>query len=328
MERRPSMVPGPPAESVLYSRPYSEPENNRRNFVKNLSGQVAVVTGGASGIGRGMGEAFLERGMKVVLADVEAEALAATVAELRDRGGEVVGVECDVSDSRSVEHLRDESLTHFGAVHVLCNNAGVAGGGGVATWEAPQADWDWVIGVNLMGVIYGIRHFIPVMIEQGAPAHVVNTASLAGLIHGMGIYGVTKHAVVALSESVWSELRTAGHAVGVSVLCPGWVRTRILESERNRPEAPRPDPGPARPEAEAFREIVGRMIEQGMDPIDVGRLVADSIETDQFYVLPHPQWLNVVENRMRRILDQEDPIGVQPEGGMGIELSTPSDKPD
>ncbi len=130
--------------------------------MQDLSGQVAVVTGGASGIGRGMGEAFLERGMKVVLADVESGPLAATVAELRERGGEVVGVECDVSNSEAVARLRDESLSHFGAVHVLCNNAGVAGGSGGAIWEAPEADWDWVLGVNLMGVIHGIRHFVPI----------------------------------------------------------------------------------------------------------------------------------------------------------------------
>jgi NAD(P)-dependent dehydrogenase (short-subunit alcohol dehydrogenase family) len=293
--------------------------------VQELRGQVAVVSGGASGIGRGMGEAFLERGMKVVLADVEAKPLAATVAELGDRGGEVVGVECDVSSADSVEQLRDETLSHFGAVHVLCNNAGVAGAGGGATWEAPQADWDWVMGVNLMGVIYGIRHFVPAMIDQGAPGHIVNTASMAGLVHGMGIYGVTKHAVVALSESIFSEFRAAGHPIGVSVLCPGWVRTRILESERNRPEAPRPEPGPQRPETEVLRAIVAERIEAGMDPAEVGRLVADSIEADRFYVLPHPEWMNVVENRMQRILDQKDPIGVMPEGGMGIELPETTD---
>lgn len=293
--------------------------------MKDLNGKVAVVTGGASGIGRGMGEAFLERGMKVVLADLEAEPLALTVAELRERGGDVVGVDCDVSDSQSVERLRDESLSHFGAVHILCNNAGVAGGGGGATWEAPLADWDWVIGVNLMGVVHGIHHFVPLMIDQGEPAHIVNTSSMAGLFHGMGIYGVTKHAVVALSESIFNELRAAGHSIGVSVLCPGWVRTRILESERNRPEAPRPDPGPQSAEAEVFRQAIGKLIEAGLDPADVGRLVADSIETDQFYVLPHPHWLNVVKNRMQRILDQQDPIGIQPEGGLGIELPGASD---
>jgi NAD(P)-dependent dehydrogenase (short-subunit alcohol dehydrogenase family) len=293
--------------------------------MQDLTGRIAVVTGGASGIGRGMGEAFLERGMKVVLADVEAGALTTTVAELAAKG-EVIGVECDVSNADSVARLRDEALARFGAVHVLCNNAGVAGAaGGRATWEAPQSDWDWVMGVNVMGVIYGIRHFVPVMIEQGEPAHVVNTASMAGLIHGMGIYGVSKHAVVALSESMFSELGARGHSIGVSVLCPGFVRTRILESERNRPEAPRPDPGPQRPESEVMRAIVSKLIEEGTDPIEVGRLVADSIEKKRFYVVPHPDWMNVVENRMQRILAEEDPIPVQPKGGLGIELLRKTD---
>jgi NAD(P)-dependent dehydrogenase (short-subunit alcohol dehydrogenase family) len=293
--------------------------------VQDLKGKVAVVTGGASGIGRGMAEIFLERGMKVVLADIESASLASTVDQLGASGGEVVGVECDVSSADSVERLRDETLTRFGAVHVLCNNAGVAGSGGGTTWEAPQADWDWVMGVNLMGVIYGIRHFIPVMIDQGTPAHIVNTASMAGLMHGMGIYGVTKHAVVALSESMFSELRAANHSIGVSVLCPAWVRTRILESERNRPEAPRPDPGPRRAEDEVFRQVVDKLIAGGLDPAEVGRLVADSIEADRFYVLPHPNWMNVVENRMQRILDQKDPIGVPPEGGGDIAFTSASD---
>jgi NAD(P)-dependent dehydrogenase (short-subunit alcohol dehydrogenase family) len=295
--------------------------------MQDLRGRVAVVTGGASGIGRGMSEAFLERGMKVVLADVEAAALAATVAELGARG-EVVGVECDVSKNDSVANLRDEVLARFGAVHVLCNNAGVAGGAGGTTWEASQADWDWVMGVNLTGVIHGIRHFVPVMIEQGEPAHVVNTASMAGLVHGMGIYGVSKHAVVALSESMFNELRAGNHPIGVSVLCPGWVRTRILESERNRPEAPRPAPGPQRPEAQMLREMVGQMIEKGTDPVVIGRLVADSIESKRFYVIPHPDWMNVVENRMQRILDGQDPIGIQPKGGVGIKLPSSGDPSD
>jgi NAD(P)-dependent dehydrogenase (short-subunit alcohol dehydrogenase family) len=267
-----------------------------------------------------MGEIFLERGMKVVLADVEAPALEAAVTELAKEGGEVVGVRCDVTSSASVEKLRDETLERFGAVHVLCNNAGVAGGGdGRATWEASPEDWDWVMGVNFDGVLHGIRHFVPAMIDQGGPGHVVNTASMAGLVHGMGIYGVSKHAVVALSESMWNELRQRNHPIGVSVLCPGWVRTRIMESERNRPETPRSDPGQRRPEAELMRRAVEQMIEQGMDPREIGRIVADAIEADRFYVLPHPQWKNVVENRMRRILDEQDPVGVPPEGGMGIE---------
>ena len=290
--------------------------------MQDLQGKVAVVTGGASGIGRGMAGAFLARGMKVVLADVEAEALAATTAELSAAGGDVVGVECDVSNAESVEALRDETLSQFGAAHVLCNNAGVAGGSGGATWEAPQADWDWGLGVNLMGVVYGIRSFVPVMIEQGAPAHVVNTASVAGLIRGMGIYGVSKHAVVALSESMFAELRGRGHPIGVSVLCPGFVRTRILESERNRPEAPRPDPGPLRPEQEAMRKIGEKLIQGGSDPADIGRLVAESIEQDQFYILPHDSFNGMIESRVQRILSGEDPP-TNVEEALGIKL--PSD---
>jgi NAD(P)-dependent dehydrogenase (short-subunit alcohol dehydrogenase family) len=176
-----------------------------------------------------------------------------------------------------------------------------------------------------MGVVYGVRAFVPVMIEQGTPGHVVNTASMAGLIHGGGIYGITKHAVVALSESLFTQLRGRSLPIGVSVLCPGWVRTRIIESERNRPEAPRPDPGPARPEAELMLKAVTKMIEDGLDPADVGSLVADSIENDRFYVLTHPTWKNMIENRMQTILEERDPVGVPPTGGFGIELPGISD---
>jgi NAD(P)-dependent dehydrogenase (short-subunit alcohol dehydrogenase family) len=196
---------------------------------------------------------------------------------------------------------------------VLCNNAGVAGTGGAATWEASLEEWDWVMGVNLMGVIHGVRAFLPAMIEQAAPGHVVNTASIAGLVHGAGIYGVTKHAVVALSESIWNELRGRGHPIGVSVLCPGFVRTRIIESERNRPEAPRPAPGERAAEAEMMRTIIAGLIERGLDPLEVGNIVADAIRDQRFYVLPHP-WQNMIENRMRTILDDGDPISVPPEG--------------
>jgi NAD(P)-dependent dehydrogenase (short-subunit alcohol dehydrogenase family) len=290
--------------------------------MRDLTGRVAVVTGGASGIGRGMAEAFAARGMKIVLADIEEEPLEASVRALRNLGAEAHGVRCDVSDAASVEMLRDEALAQCGAVHVLCNNAGVAGSGGAATWEAPPEEWDWVLGVNLMGVIHGIRAFLPAMIEQAVPGHVVNTSSMAGLIHGAGIYGVSKHAVVALSESLWSELRARGPAIGVSVLCPGWVRTRIMESERNRPEAPRPDPGERAAEVEMMRGIIARLVERGSDPLEVGHLVADAILADRFYVLPHA-WQNMVEHRMRTILDDGDPVGVAPEGAAWIDQLPP-----
>ncbi|NNL66312.1 MAG: SDR family NAD(P)-dependent oxidoreductase [Myxococcales bacterium] len=279
--------------------------------MEELQGRVAVVTGGASGIGRGMAEAFLAEGMHVVLGDIEAAPLAETTQALSRDGARVIGVECDVSKPESVEALRDAALSEFGKVHVVCNNAGVGGGGG-AMWEASLDDWDWGLGVNLMGVIYGIRSFVPVMIEQGEGGHVVNTSSMAGLMPGMGIYGVTKHAVVALSESLWTELNTRGQDVGVSVLCPGWVRTRIVESERNRPEAPRPDPGPEAPQIEMMRKMIASFVEGGLDPLEVGRRVAQSIREKRFYVLTHPHWRNMIQNRLENILEGRDPVGIPP----------------
>ena len=283
--------------------------------MERFEGRVAVVTGGASGIGRGMAERFAEAGMKLVIADIEPEALDKATAELAAAGAQVRGVVCDVSEPESVASLAEETLSSYGAVHVLCNNAGVAGGGAGATWEAPLDEWSWVMGVNLMGVIHGIRSFIPVMLEQGDEAHIVNTASMAGLIQGAGIYGVTKHAVVALSESLFNELAAREAKIGVSVLCPGWVRTQIMQSDRNRPEAPRQDPGERGPELEAMRAVVQKMIDDGLDPLEVGRIVLDAMRTRSFYVLTHPTWKNMIRQRMENILQDRDPVGVPPEGG-------------
>ena len=280
--------------------------------MQELRGRVAVVTGGASGIGRGMAQAFAAEGMQLVLADIEAAPLERAVAELVREGAEVVGEICDVSDPASVDALRDRALDRFGAVHVLCNNAGVAGSSPAPLWEAPLDEWQWVMGVNVMGVVHGYRSFVPVMIEQRAPGHVVNTASMAGLIHGAGIYGMTKHAVVALSEGLFSQLRGLGHPIGVSVLCPGWVRTNIMESERNRPEAPRPAPGAGAGQFEAMRKILAGFVQGGLDPVEVGRLVAKAIREERFYVLTHPHWENMIRNRMQTILDGGDPTPVPP----------------
>jgi NAD(P)-dependent dehydrogenase (short-subunit alcohol dehydrogenase family) len=289
--------------------------------MRELSGRVAVVTGGASGIGLGMARAFASEGMKLVLADIEPEPLVQAVDGLKASGAEAIGVECDVSSLTALEALRDASLSQFGGVHILCNNAGVAGSGGFAIWEAPADEWDWMMGVNLSSVIYGVRTFVPVMIEQKTEGHVVNTASMAGLMPAMGIYGITKHAVVAISESMFGELAGRGLPIGVSVLCPAWVRTRIMESERNRPESPRPDPGPEAPEAEQMRQVVAGLIEAGLDPDDVGKLVAAAVREKKFYVLPHPHWKNTIRNRMENILEERDPVGVPPEG-TGAEWAT------
>jgi NAD(P)-dependent dehydrogenase (short-subunit alcohol dehydrogenase family) len=194
----------------------------------------------------------------------------------------------------------------------------VAGAQG-PTWERPLDDWDWVMGVNVRGVLHGIRSFVPIMIEQSEPAHVVNTASMAGLIPGGGTYGVSKSACVALSESLFSELAQLAPHVGVSVLCPGWVRTRIMESERNRPEAPREMPSAPQPLAEKMRALVGRAIEEGLDPLRVGEIVADAIRTRRFYVLTHP-WQDMVEHHMRNIVEGRDPVGMPPPGMSLAEL--------
>jgi NAD(P)-dependent dehydrogenase (short-subunit alcohol dehydrogenase family) len=292
--------------------------------MKQLRGRVAVITGGASGIGRGMADVFADEGMKLVIADVERPALDKAVAELDGAGASVVGVECDVSKPESVAALADRALEAFGAVHVVCNNAGVAGAGAGAPGERPLDEWDWVMGVNLMGVIHGVRSFVPIMLEQGDEGHVVNTASMAGLIPGSGIYGVTKHAVVALSESLFNELRQLDAKLGVSVLCPGWVNTRILESERNRPEAPREDPGELAAEIEMRRKVVVGLLERGLEPREVGAMVRDAIQAKRFYVLTHP-WQNMVRNRMENILEDRDPVGTPPDGEDWSKLLTPDD---
>ena len=281
--------------------------------MKTLEGRVAVVTGGASGIGRGMAEAFAAEGLKVVLADVERPVLDKTLEEIRATGADAVAVECDVSKQESVDRLAQAALDAFGAVHVLCNNAGVGGTGGKATWEASLDDWNWVLSVNLMGVVHGIRSFVPILLNQQDEGHIVNTASMAGLIPGGGIYGVTKHAVVSLSESLFGEFVAREAEIGVSVLCPGWVNTNILESERNRPEAPREDPGELPPQFELMRQVVEDLVKKGLDPREVGNIVVDAVRDRRFYVFTHP-WQSMVERRMQNILQGCDPVGALPPG--------------
>ena len=190
--------------------------------------KVAVITGAASGIGRAIAERCVQEGMKVVLADVEVEALTQTEADMKTAGATVLAVLTDVAQAADVEALAHKTLDAFGAVHLLCNNAGV--GAGTSIWESPIADWEWVMGVNLWGVIHGVRVFVPIMLAQDTACHIVNTASMAGLVSGsgLGVYRVTKHGVVTLSETLYHELVQRGAKVKVSVLCPGYVNTRIM----------------------------------------------------------------------------------------------------
>ena len=279
--------------------------------MKDVRGKVAVITGAASGIGRGMAESFGAAGMKLVLADVDADRLALVARELEKTGAEVLPVKTDVSRQIEVDELARRALDAFGAVHVVCNNAGVAHGG-VPTWQSTLHDWEWIVGVNLMGVVHGVRTFTPLLLEQGE-GHIVNTASMAGLISGGGnaLYGVTKHAVVALSEALFNELAAQESArVRVSVLCPGWINTQILQSsQRNQPEAVRHHLPQDRtsPEAEIRRKTVESLLASGLDPRRVGDLVLDAIREERFWILTHPQWKSMIRHRMENILVERDP---------------------
>jgi NAD(P)-dependent dehydrogenase (short-subunit alcohol dehydrogenase family) len=281
----------------------------------DLQDKVAVVTGAASGIGLALSHAFAAQGMRVVMADVEADALDAAEAEVGS-AAEVLAVRCDVSQREQVEHLRDATLERFGAVHVVCNNAGVAGGGPI--WAQSEDDWAWVLGVNLWGVIHGITAFTPLLIEQGE-GHIINTASIAGMISMPwgGTYNVSKHGVVTLSETLYSDLQLAGAGgVGVSVLCPGWVQTRIHESFRNRPVA-EGGGAPSEPseEQKAMAAHVGSLIAEGLNPRQVAEMVVDAVQSNRFYVFTHPHWMPLITDRFDRVLAGEAP-GFSPLPGL------------
>jgi len=277
--------------------------------VLELKGRVAVITGAGSGIGRAMAECFATAGMHLALADVEAEALDETARALRERGCEVEAECLDVRDSAALETLAERCFTRFGGAHVLCNNAGVASGGPV--WEISEQDWDWVIGVNLVAVVHGIRAFVPRMIASGEPGHIVNTASIAGLTCPafMSPYNVTKHAVVALSDTLRSDLSLSGAAIGVSVLCPGWVRTRIHESDRNHPSGETVDAGE---ELSALRELVNGFIAGGIDPSVVAKQVRDAVMNDRFWIRTHPEMEPMVRKRCEAIIAGESPPPMLP----------------
>ena len=278
----------------------------RAHFVKDLSGKVAVVTGAASGIGRALASAFAGAGMRVVLADVEQDALDDSAHAVAKIAPAAIAVRTDVSKAADVEALADAAERAFGGVQVVCNNAGVALSG--LSWQHTLADWEWVFGVNLWGVIYGIRTFVPIMLKQNQPAHVVSTASLAGLTSNafLGVYNATKHAVVTLSETLAQELAMVGAPIKVSVLCPGFVSTKIADSGRNRPGALAE--GSAKIQPAEFEQVIRAAIAGGLDPAVVGNLVFEAIRDEKFYVLPHPELTQMrVRDRMEGILENRQP---------------------
>ena len=274
--------------------------------MKDFKDKVAVITGAASGIGRALADRCVQEGMKAVLADVEAEPLATAEASLKASGATVLAVQTDVSQVRDVEALAQKTMEAFGAVHLLCNNAGV--GTEAAVWESTLAEWEWVVGVNLWGVVHGVRVFVPLMLAQDAECHIVNTASTAGLISGpgLGAYKVTKHGVVTLSETLHHELAERGAKVKVSVLCPGIVNTRIMESARNRP-GDLPPTGPRGPASEERWEALRRLVPAGMPAAQVADAVFEALRKDRFYILTHPEGKEAVRTRMEDILQERNP---------------------
>lgn len=276
--------------------------------MQDFAGKTAVVTGAASGIGRGLAERFAAAGMRVVLADVEERPLREVEESLLERGVEALAVRTDVRRLESIEELRDRAVEAFGKVHVLCNNAGVGSGG--LTWLTTQADWEWVLGVNLWGVIHGVRTFLPGMLEHGEDGHIVNTASMAGLVSGpfMAPYNVSKYGVVALSETLLHELRMVQAKIGVSVLCPGFVNTNIADSARNRPEDLPASPPPVTSEGGPPRaDVMRNMLASGMPPAELAEKVFRSIEEGRFYILTHPELKDAIRARFEAIIDERDP---------------------
>jgi NAD(P)-dependent dehydrogenase (short-subunit alcohol dehydrogenase family) len=273
--------------------------------MRELAGKTAFVTGGASGIGLALGRAFAQAGVKVMLADIEAEALAAAVESLRDVAPDVRGVACDVADPASVARAAEASYAAFGHVHVVCNNAGVAGGSGID--DISLDTWRWVLDVNLMGVLHGIHAFLPRIRAHGEGGHIVNTASMAGLQSGLGFspYATSKFAVVAMSEGLAMQLKPLG--IGVTVLCPGFVRTRISGSGRNRPElyGPVRAPDPASAGGRLAAESA-RLQAAGLDPAEIATQTLAAIREDELYVFTHPEMHDEVKQRFAAIVAAMD----------------------
>ena len=276
-------------------------------------GQVAVVTGAGSGIGLALAHAFAREGLSIVLADVQVDALEAATTAIAAHGVQTLAQQVDVSKSEQVEALAAAAIERFGRVHVVCNNAGVSPNGD--PWLGPISTWEWVMGVNFWGVVHGIRAFLPHMVMSGG-GHIVNTASIAGLYPGFAAsYDASKHAVVAVSEGLYHSMQSAGLPVGVSCLCPGWVRTGILDSDRNWPaemgERPTVDPV-----SEVAMKYVRRAIDEGMTPGIVADLVLDAVRDQKFWVFPHPDFLQIAIDRFHRIEEGVNPVAPEDTPGM------------
>ena len=275
--------------------------------MKHFSDKVAVITGGASGLGRSMANRFAKAGMKIVIADIEEKSLEETVSSFKNRGYEIIGKRCDVSKTEDVEGLAEASLKNFGSVDILCNNAGVSATG--RAWEHSRAEWEWAIGVNIWGVINGIKTFTPIMLNQDSEGHIINTASVAGLLSlpQMSLYCLTKHSVVTLTESLYHDLIEIGAKISCSVLCPAYVPTNISRSDRNRPNHLK-DSRIKTEENIQMEKKLEYAVESGKISADnVAELVFEAIAKNKFYILSHPRIKPTVEERVNDILKDKQP---------------------
>ena len=276
-----------------------------------LRGKVAAITGAGSGFGREFARMGAQLGMRLALSDVQPDALAATVGELKDASAALSSYVVDVADPAQVKQWSDRVHQHFGGVNLLMNNAGVGGGGYL--WESTDQDWQWVIGVNLMGVVHGVQHFVPRMLEanaRGEWGHVVNTASMAGWLAPplMGVYNVSKHAVVALSETLYHDLQMAGSTIGVSILSPAFVPTGIAESDRNRPaHLANISPASTASQEKAYNATAKAVSSGRMTAKEVAQLTFDAIQANRFYVFTHPQILPSLQARFDSVLNGKPP---------------------
>jgi NAD(P)-dependent dehydrogenase (short-subunit alcohol dehydrogenase family) len=284
--------------------------------MKDFKGKVAVITGGAGGIGMGLAGKCAQEGMKIVLADIEMPALGEAERTLKSQGAEVLAVPTDVSVLKEVEALAEKALAAFGGVHLLFNNAGVQVGvrRSKTLWEETYNDWEWVVGVNLWGVVHGIKTFLPIMLRQGTPGHIVNTSSVGGLMSGteIGTYKITKAAIVMLSETLYLQLKKRNEPIGVSVLCPAGVRSKLNEAERNRPtrwQNP-PETEPLTPDQEALYRFFQGLNENAMPPARFAEFIFRAIERDQLFVLTHPEMSPRVRQRCDDIINQRNPEDV------------------
>ncbi len=278
--------------------------------MKTLADRAAWITGAASGIGLALAHRLAAERMKLVLVDIEQGPLADAEAALRAKGAEVLAIRADVSNAKDVEDAAKAALDKFGVIQLIVNNAGVGGGGG-PMWKLSESDWKWALDVNVWGVIHGIRCLVGPLVESGQEGHVVNTASIAGLTSTpfMGPYTATKHAVVALSECLAKELELAKVHVGVSVLCPGFVKTRIAQSHRNRPgEQQKVGDNPL---AQKFAAVLQQLVDSGKPVEIVADAIVEAIQQAKFYILTHPEMKPAIEHRMRQILDEQQP-GIDP----------------